>query len=93
MERKIRELQRRVRTAREELAVLEEQIVVLAEDAEDARVRSLVAEHTQADRESIDAQRHLDLARRAADSLRVELERCTADRDRLLAQLSIPVQR
>jgi len=87
MERKIRELQQRVRIAREELAVLDEQIEVLAEDAEEARVRALVAESPLAERESADAHRHLELAQRAASSLRTEIAHCVEDRDRLLREL------
>jgi predicted nucleic acid-binding Zn-ribbon protein len=87
LERRIRDLQRRVRAAREDLAVLDEQIETLGEEAEDARVRSLVAETPLSERESADAHRHLELARRAA-ALRAELDQCVADRDRLLLELS-----
>lgn len=86
-ERRIRELQRRVRRARDELAILEEQIDTLAEEAEEARVRWLVAETPLAERESTDASRHLELAQRAAGALRVEITQCEAERDRLLHEL------
>ena len=90
LERRIRELQRRVRTAREELAVLTEQIEVLAEDAEGARVRGLVAETALAEKESADARRHHELAERAASKLRTDIDKCVAERDRFLAELTIP---
>lgn len=90
LERRIRDLQRRVRTAREELAVLTEQIEALAEDAESARVRGLVAETPLAEKESADARRHLELAERAATLLRTEIDKCVAERDRFLGELTIP---
>jgi predicted nucleic acid-binding Zn-ribbon protein len=89
MERRIRELHRRVRDAREQLAVLDEQIEVLAEEAEDLRVRWLVAETPLSERESADAQRHLELAQRAASDLRAEIAQCTEERDRLLRELPV----
>ena len=86
-ERRIRELQRRVRRARDELAIREEQIDTLAEEAEEARVRGLVAETPLAEREATDARRHLELAERAAGALRNEVAQCEAERDRLLHEL------
>jgi predicted nucleic acid-binding Zn-ribbon protein len=93
LERRIRDLQVRVRTAREELAVLVEQIESLAEDAEDARVRWLVAETPLAEKESADAHRHLELAQRAATTLRAEIDQCITDRDRYLRELPVPARK
>jgi predicted nucleic acid-binding Zn-ribbon protein len=93
LERKIRELQRRVRTAREELAVLEEQLETLGEEAEEARVRWLVAETPLSEKESAEAHRHLELAQRAATTLRAEIDQCVADRDRYLAELTVPARK
>jgi predicted nucleic acid-binding Zn-ribbon protein len=93
LERRIRDLQRRVRVARAELAVLDEQIETLAEEAEDARVRWLVAETPLSEKESSEAHRHLELAQRAAGSLRDEIDQCVADRDRFLAELTVPVRK
>jgi predicted nucleic acid-binding Zn-ribbon protein len=90
LERRIRDLQRRVRVAREELAVLDEQIETLGEEAEEARMRWLVAETPLAEKESSQAGRHLDLAVRARDAVRAEIEQCVADRDRYLAEFSLP---
>lgn len=87
MERRIRELQRRIKAARAELAILDEQLEVLTEDAEDARVRWLVAETPLSERESADAQRTLSLATRAATTFQAEIDRCIAERDRLLFEL------
>lgn len=93
LERRIRELQRRIRVARAELEVLAEQIDALAEDAEEARVRSLVAETPLSEKESAQAHRHLELAQRAAAALRAEITSCVADRDRLLGELPVSTPR
>src|SRR5262249_62241209 len=53
---------------REELRVIDEQLVHLGDDAEDARLRALVSETPLADREHRDARRHADaMARRRAE--------------------------
>ena|GEM_PF-2025357 len=93
LERRIRELQLRVRTAREELAILVEQIDSLAEDAEEARVRWLLAETPLAEKESADAHRHLELARRAAAVLRTDIDQGVADRDRYLHELPVSARK
>ena len=87
LERKIRDLHQRVRYARNELTVLDEQLEVLEEEAEDARVRSLVSETPLAAKEAADARRQFEVAQRAASALRSEIEQCTLDRDRLLREL------
>jgi predicted nucleic acid-binding Zn-ribbon protein len=88
MERRIRELQRRISAARDELVVLVEQIETLGEEAEEARMRWLVAETPLSEKESAGAHRHLELAQRAAGSLRAEIDQCVAERDRLLRDLT-----
>jgi predicted nucleic acid-binding Zn-ribbon protein len=93
LERRIREMQRRVKLARSELAVLDEQIETLAEEAEDARVRWLVAETPLSEKESSEAHRHLELAQRAANALRAEIDQCVTDRDRYLTELTVPVRK
>lgn len=82
-----------MRTAREDLAILLEQIDSLAEDAEEARVRWLVAETPLAEKESSDAHRHLELARRAASTLRTEIDQCVTDRDRYLHELPVSARK
>lgn len=92
IERKLFEVAERLRALRAELAVAEEQLQVLAEAADDARLRALVSETPIAGREHTEAQRHADaMARHRADVLQelAELER-TQDEllDRLLAEPS-----
>ena len=60
IERRLTEVHQRLRRAREELAVLDEQLAALTETAEDARLRALVSETPLADKEHREAQKHAD---------------------------------
>ncbi|MCL4423698.1 MAG: hypothetical protein M1115_11200 [Actinobacteria bacterium] len=60
IEHRLREVHDRLRRAREELAIIDEQLISLEETAEDARIRSLVSETPLAERDWIEAQRHAD---------------------------------
>ena len=90
IERRLFEVAERMRALREELAVVDEQLAVLAEAADDARLRALVSETPLAEREHTEAQRHADaMARHRADVVAqlAELERQQDDLlDRLLAE-------
>ncbi len=81
------ELSKRLRRAREELAVADEQFRALAEAADDARVRALVSETPLAARESNDAQRHAQAMGAARDSLAAQVKRMEAEVDELLDKL------
>jgi hypothetical protein len=87
VERRLSDVTQRLRKAREELGVLDEQRAALAESADDLRIRSVVAETPGAEREFRDAQRHVD----AMDRHRTELAKRIADlqrsRDELLERL------
>jgi hypothetical protein len=90
IERRLSEVTGRLRALREELAVANEQLAALADDADDARLRALVSETPLAEREHDDARRHADaMARHRSDLVRrcEELER-TQDEllDRLMAE-------
>ena len=90
LERKLAQVGDRLRRARAELAVVEEQLAVLAESADEARIRALVSETPLADREHHEAQRHADaMARSRADLVATigELERAQDDLlDRLVLE-------
>jgi hypothetical protein len=88
LERRIRDVHARLVRAREELAVLDEQLEVVLETADEARVRSLVSETPLAAHEHSEAKRHADAmvkARAAQATLVSELER---RQDELLADVS-----
>jgi predicted RNA-binding protein len=65
IERRLFDLAQRLRAAREELAVLDEQLAALKEAADEARIRSLVSETPLAHREYAEAQRHADVLARS----------------------------
>jgi hypothetical protein len=87
IEAKLREVTDRIRRAREELAVLDEQLVVFRETADETRLQSIVDESPMSRSEHGEAQRHADAHQRSrqrvADTL-AELER---SRDDLLDRL------
>jgi hypothetical protein len=88
LERRIRDVHTRLVHAREELAVLDEQLAVVVESADEARVRSLVSETPLATREHNEAARHADAmarARAAVSKTVMELER---RQDELLADVA-----
>ena len=93
IERRLFEVAERLRALREELAVADEQLAVLADAATDARLRALVSETPLAGREHTEAQRHADaMARHRSDVVGqlAELERTQDDLlDRLLAESSL----
>ena len=83
---------RRERTAQAVSApswrVTEEQLVFLEEEADDVRLRSLVAETPLADVEARDARRHADALARHRDSLRKTVQELEAEQDQLLDRIS-----
>jgi chromosome segregation ATPase len=87
VERRLMEVSKRLRKAREELAVADEQLGALSEAAEEARIRSLVSETPLAARESQEARRHAEAMAGARDSLAVQVRRLEAELDQLLDKL------
>jgi len=65
IERRLADSAKRLKRAREELAVTEEQAAALNETAEEARLRALVSETPLANKEYQEAQRHADAMERA----------------------------
>jgi hypothetical protein len=89
IERRLSDSVKRLKRAREELAVIDEQATALNETAEEARLRALVSETPLANKEYQEAQRHadaMDRARRAVLSSIAELQRA---QDELLDRLVI----
>lgn len=60
VERHLRQASDRLRAARDELAVIDHQLAALASEADEARVRALVADDPLAAREHRDARRSAD---------------------------------
>jgi hypothetical protein len=88
LERRIRDVHARLVRAREELAVLDEQLAVVLESADEARVRALVSETPLATQEHNEAARHADAMARARDALLATVLELEERQDELLAHVA-----
>jgi hypothetical protein len=86
--RRLKDVQRRIESAREELRVLTEQLDVWTDAFEDARLRALMSETPQADHDLADVRRHYDVTRREHDRRVVEIDQMVEERDKLLREWS-----
>jgi hypothetical protein len=89
LERRIRDVHSRLVRAREELAVLDEQLAVVQESADDARVRALVSETPLAAHEHNEAARHADAMTKARDALKKTVGDLERRQDELLANVNL----
>ena len=89
IERRLVEVNRRLRRAREELAVVDEQLRALTDAADDTRIRSLVSETPLADRENREAQRHADAMARSRAAVVASIAELERAQDDLLDRLVI----
>ena len=87
LERRLVELSGRIKVLARELAVAEEQCQVLAEQADEARLRSLVSETPIAEREHREAARHADAMARHRDEVRQAISDLERTQDELLDRL------
>ena len=87
VERKLTDISKRLRRAREQLSVTEQQLAALSETADEARVRSLVAESPLATKQYREAQRSADAMGSARDNLAGQVHRLEAEMDELLDRL------
>src|SRR3984893_3996809 len=88
LERRIRDVHARLVRTREELAVLNEQLEVVLESADEARVRALVSETPLATQEHSEATRHADAMVKARDALRKSVADLERRQDELLAAVA-----
>lgn len=88
LERRIRDVHSRLVRAREELAVLDEQLAVVQESVDEARVRALVSETPLATQEHNEAARHADAMGRARDALCRTVADLERRQDELLASVA-----
>src|SRR5688572_30028292 len=75
IERRLTEVSSELRALREELRVTESELRHFADEADDARVRALVSEGGQAERDARDAARHAEAIERQRRHLVAEIER------------------
>jgi hypothetical protein len=87
IERRLRDVSDRRKTVAAQLAVAEEQLAHLAEEADEARLRALVSETPLAGQEHREAERHAEAMRRHRDDLAAEVQRLEASQDSLLDRL------
>jgi hypothetical protein len=88
LQRRLVDVSERLKRIRAELAVTEEQVLFLEEEAERQRLRALVAETPIADVEARDARRHADLLAQHRDSLRATVRELMGEQDLLLDRIS-----
>jgi hypothetical protein len=87
LERKLSEINDRLRALREELRIADEQLAHFAEEAEDARLRALVSETPLAEHEHTEAQKHADAMTRHRAAVVAELADLERSQDDLLDRL------
>lgn len=87
IERRLRDNSARLKRAREELAILDEQLAVFAEAADDARLRALVSETPLAEREYDEAQKHADAMAKSRAALLSTIDDLQRAQDELLDRL------
>jgi hypothetical protein len=87
VERRLSDVADRLRALREELAVTDEQLRTLAEQADDARLRALVSETPLAGHEHREAARHAEAMRRHRSEVVAGIEALERDQDDLLDRL------
>jgi hypothetical protein len=89
VQRRLTDVHQRLVKARQELAVVEEQLLVFDETADDARIRSLVSETPLANHDWNEARRHADAMRRGRDDARARVAELERAQDELLAKLVV----
>ncbi|MGZ4691709.1 MAG: hypothetical protein ACXVKA_08255 [Acidimicrobiia bacterium] len=88
IERRLLEISDRIKQANAELTVTDEQLAFLDEEAEDARLRAIVAETPLEVATANEAARHADALRRHRDALVRSVATLRADQDELLDRLT-----
>ena len=87
IEKKLMALSRELQTLRDELGVVEEQLIQVADEAESTRLRSLVSETPQAVHEEREAAKAVAAVRRDRDAKLRRLHKLERKQDDLLDRL------
>ncbi|HEY3725000.1 MAG TPA: hypothetical protein VGN59_16740 [Acidimicrobiia bacterium] len=88
LKRRLIDVSDRLKRTRAELAVTEEQLAFLEEEAEDARLRALVAETPLGEAEARDARKHADALGRHRDALDRSIAALVREQDDLLDRMA-----
>ncbi len=87
VERRLSDVGAQLKALRRELAVSDEQLTQLADEADDARLRSLVSETPLAEREHREASRHAEAMGRHRADVEADIVRLEQLQDDLLDKL------
>jgi hypothetical protein len=87
VERRLSDVSARLKRQRAELQVIDEQLLFLADAADETRLRSLVSETPLADREHHDAQKHADAMARQREKVVASIAELERAQDELLDKL------
>ena len=87
-ERRLAQVAARLRSLRNELAIVDEQLAQLGDDADDLAIRALVAETPAASYESNDARKHVDAMRRHREHVVAEIAELELRQDELLDRMT-----
>jgi cell division septum initiation protein DivIVA len=88
VERRLSQVATRLRELREELRMIDEQLVVFADDADDSAIRALVSETPGAEFEANDARKHADAMRKHRAHVAAKIVELEQRQDELLDKLS-----
>jgi chromosome segregation ATPase len=88
LERRLTEVATQLQGLRRELAVTDEQLAQLADEADDARLRSLVSETPIAEREHREAARHAEAMAKHRTEVVSSIARLEEQQDELLDRLN-----
>ena len=89
LKKKLEDTSLRLRQLREELKVAEEQLIHFSDEADEARLRSLVSETPLADQKHREANKHAESMRKHKNMLQSEIERVEGLQDQLLDQIEL----
>ena len=89
LERRLTEVAERLKRARAELAVIDEQLAVMVDAADEAHLRALVSETPLANKEYQEAQRHADAMERSRRVVMASIGELQTAQDELLDRLVI----
>ena len=87
-QRRLTQVSSRLRELRDELAMIDEQLDVFADDADNTAIRALVAETPGAAFEANDARKHRDAMRKHRAHVAAKIAELEQRQDDLLDQLS-----
>ena len=88
LQRRLIDVSDRLRRLRADLAVAQEQLLFMEEEADSARLRALVSETPLADAEARESRRHADALGRQRDALARSIAELEREQDALLDRMS-----